>query len=206
MSSGIFFKGRYYEQKSGKETFRGRANSEAWNGTEWNSAEKSSFTKQQKIKFKNDMSIHQKLFFLHKVFWHFRLTRFVLSWFLFRKIVLNSIPQVCFYFVSMEFRVVFSSKEWFGMESDSLLLFCSTLRNSELFFPPEKGSERNYGSLLLFLFHGTEFRVVISSAEGFGTELWEFASIFVPQNGIPSCFLFCGKVRNGIPRVFCSGE
>jgi hypothetical protein len=28
-----------------------------------------------------------------------------------------------------------------------------------------------------FLFHGTEFWVVFSSAEGFGTELWEFASI-----------------------------
>jgi hypothetical protein len=83
-------------------------------------------------------------------------------------------------------------------------------------------------SLLLFLFHGTEFRVVVSSAEGFGREFREFASIFVsrtefgvvfsfpegfgrefrefasifvPRNGIPSSFLFHGRVRNGIPRV-----
>jgi hypothetical protein len=58
----------------------------------------------------------------------------------------------------------------------------------------------NSESLFLFWFHGTEFRVVFSSAEGFGTELWEFASFFVPRNGIPSCFLFRGRVRNGIPR------
>jgi hypothetical protein len=32
--------------------------------------------------------------------------------------------------------------------------------------------------VLLFLFHGTEFRVVFSSAEGFGTEFREYASIF----------------------------
>ncbi len=46
----------------------------------------------------------------------------------------------------------------------------------------------------------------------FGTEFWEFASIFVPRNRIPSCILFRGMVRNripsvqnGIPRVyFCS--
>ncbi len=85
-------------------------------------------------------------------------------------------------------------------------------------------------SLLLFLFHETEFRVVFSSAERFGRECREFASIFVPRtefgvvfsfpvgfgrefrefasiffsterNGIPSCFLFHGSVRNGIPRV-----
>jgi hypothetical protein len=51
-----------------------------------------------------------------------------------------------------------------------------------------------------FLLHKKEFRVVFSSAEWFGTELWEFASFFVPRNGIPSCFLFRGRVRNGIPR------
>jgi hypothetical protein len=31
-------------------------------------------------------------------------------------------------------------------------------------------------------------------------------SIFVPQNGIMSYFLFHGRVRNGILRVFCSAE
>ncbi len=51
-----------------------------------------------------------------------------------------------------------------------------------------------------FLMHGKEFWVVLSSAEWFGTKFQEFASIFVPRNGIPSCFLFLGKVRNGIPR------
>jgi hypothetical protein len=79
--------------------------------------------------------------------------------------------------------------------------FCSSERNSELFSLPRKGSDRNSESTLLFLFHGKEFRVVFSSAEGFGTEFRDYASIFVPRNGIPSCFLFRGRVRNGIPEV-----
>jgi hypothetical protein len=58
---------------------------------------------------------------------------------------------------------------------------------------------QEFASLLVY---GTEFQVVFSSAEGFGTELWEFDSIFAPRNGIPSYFLFCGRVRNGIPRFF----
>ncbi len=41
---------------------------------------------------------------------------------------------------------------------------------------PRNGSERNSDSLFLFLFHGTEFRVVFSSEEGFGTEFQEYAS------------------------------
>jgi hypothetical protein len=71
------------------------------------------------------------------------------------------------------FRVVFSSAEWFGTEFLEFY-FCSTERNSELFSFPLKG---------------------------FGRELWEFASIFGPRNGIPSCLLFHGRVRNGIPRI-----
>jgi hypothetical protein len=39
-----------------------------------------------------------------------------------------------------------------------------------------------------------------SSAEGFGRDFREFASISVPRNGNPRCFLFRGRVRNGIPR------
>ncbi len=35
---------------------------------------------------------------------------------------------------------------------------------------PRNGSERNSDSLLLYFSHGTEFRVVFSSAEGFGRE------------------------------------
>ncbi len=54
---------------------------------------------------------------------------------------------------------------------------------------------------------GTEFRVVVSSAEWFGTEFQVFAYSFVPRNGIPSCFHFCGMVQNRILSVcfkFCS--
>ncbi len=96
--------------------------------------------------------------------------------FLFRGMVRNGIPRVCFY-------------------------FCSTERNSEFFFLPLKSSEGNFESLLLVWYHGAEFRVVLASAEGFGRQFWEFASIFVQWNGIPNCFLFRGRVRNGIPRV-----
>jgi hypothetical protein len=49
----------------------------------------------------------------------------------------------------------------------------------ELFTLPRNGSERNSGSLLLFLLHGTEFRAVFSSTERFGREFREFA---LPQN------------------------
>jgi hypothetical protein len=38
------------------------------------------------------------------------------------------------------------------------------------------------------------------------TEFRDFASNFVPWYRIPSIFLLCGTVRNGIPRVFCSAE
>ncbi len=60
-----------------------------------------------------------------------------------------------------------------------LLLFLFHVTDSELFSFPQNGSEQNSESLLLFMFHGTEFRVV---------------------------FLLCGMVRNGIPRVFCSAK
>ncbi len=64
-------------------------------------------------------------------FWEFA-TIFVprnemLSWFLFRWMVWNKIPSICFY-------------------------FCSTDQNSELFSLPRNGSERNSES---FLFRGT---------------------------------------------------
>jgi hypothetical protein len=55
--------------------------------------------------------------------------------------------------------------------------FCSMERNSELFSLPRKGSEQNSDGMLLFLFHGTEFRVVLSSAERFRTE---FREVSVP--------------------------
>jgi hypothetical protein len=68
--------------------------------------------------------------------------------------VRNGIPTVCFYFCSME-------------------------RNSDLFFLPRKGSEPNSESMLVFLFHVTEFCVFFSSAEGFGRE---FREVSVPRN------------------------
>jgi hypothetical protein len=54
-------------------------------------------------------------------------------------------------------------------------------------------------------FYEAEFRL-FSLPRGFGTEFREFASIFVPRNRIRSCFLFRGRLRNGIPRVLCSAE
>ncbi len=60
------------------------------------------------------------------------LPRFVPSCLLFRRMVRNGIPRVCFYF---------SSKE----------------RNSKLFSLPLKGSEGNSESMRLFFVHGTEF-------------------------------------------------
>jgi hypothetical protein len=78
--------------------------------------------------------------------------------------VRNGIPRVCFYFSSTE-------------------------RNSELFSLPLKGSEGNSESMLLFLVHGTEFRVVFSSAEGFGTEFRDF--LFRGIAGIPSEITLC---------------
>ncbi len=50
---------------------------------------------------------------------------------------------------------------------------------------------------------------VFSSETCFGAEFREFASIFVPRKGIPSCFLLCGMVLIRIPSVcfyFCSTE
>jgi hypothetical protein len=83
---------------------------------------------------------------------------------LFRGMVWNGIPRICIYF---------GSSEW----------------NSELCSLPQKGSEQNYGSLFLFLVHGMEFRVVFSSAEGFGTEFRDF--LFRGTIGIPSEITIC---------------
>jgi hypothetical protein len=59
---------------------------------------------------------------------------------------------------------------------------------------------KEFRELASILVHGTEYRAVFSSVEGFGTELCEFASIFALRNRIPSYFLFWRRVRNGIPR------
>jgi hypothetical protein len=93
--------------------------------------------------------------------------------FLFRGMVWNRISRICVYFWSKE-------------------------RISKLFSHLRKGLERNSESMLLFLFHGTEFRVVTSSAEGFGTE---FREVSVPRNsrnsvGNPPLFRLFRLPRN----------
>ena len=117
--------------------------------------------------------------------------------------------MICPYLKSLKSRlfwpyfwVVVCSAEWFGTAFSGFasifvprigilvcFLFCGMVWNV---FPRV---------CFLFLFQGTEFRVVFSSAEEFRTDFWEFASIFVPWNGNPWCFLFRRRVQNGIPWV-----
>jgi hypothetical protein len=61
----------------------------------------------------------------------------------------------------------------------SLLCHIRVCYNCGLFYLLRNGLEWQSESLLLFLFHGTEFRVVFSYSEGFGTEFREF---FVSRN------------------------
>ncbi len=58
-----------------------------------------------------------------------------------------------------------------------------------MFSLPLKCSEGNSESSRLFLFNGTEFRVVFSFAEGFGTEFRGF--LFGGTAGIPSEITIC---------------
>jgi hypothetical protein len=67
--------------------------------------------------------------------------------------------------------------------------FCSTERNSGLFSLLLKSSEGNSESLFLIWLHGTEFRVVFSSAEGFVREFRDF--LFRGTVGIPSEITIC---------------
>ncbi len=84
--------------------------------------------------------------------------------------------EICF---GTEFRVVASSAEWFGTD---------------------------FQVFAYILFHGTESPVDFSSAEWFRMEFLTFASNFVPWYIIPSIFLLCGTVRNGIRRISCYTE
>jgi hypothetical protein len=59
------------------------------------------------------------------------------------------------------------------------------------------GSEQHSENLLLFLFHGMEFRVVSSSAEWFGMEFREFASNFCSMERNSEMFSLS---RNGSER------
>ncbi len=101
----------------------------------------------------------------------------------------------------------FSSAEWFGTE----------FRQFAYIFFPQNGIPSCFlfrwrirkGILRIFFYfciHGREFRVVFSYAEVFGREFREFASIFIQWNGIPSCFLFRGRVQNVIPRFSFPGN
>ena len=69
------------------------------------------------------------------------------------------------------------------------LISLVSLINKTFFISSAEGSERNSESLLLFLFYGTEFRAVFSSAEGFGTEFRGF--LFRGTAGIPSEITIC---------------
>ncbi len=94
--------------------------------------------------------------------------------FVFREILRNKIPKVCFYFSSTE-------------------------RNSELFSFPRNNPEQNFeSSLLFFLFHGTQFRAVFSSAKCYGTKSRKFASTVFLFNGTE--FRAFSLPRNGSDR------
>ncbi len=75
-----------------------------------------------------------------------------------QRMVWNGIPRVCFY-------------------------FCSTERNSKLIALLGNGSERNSKSLLLFLFHCTEFPEFFSSMECFGTEAVKSPALCTSRRG-----------------------
>jgi hypothetical protein len=64
---------------------------------------------------------------------------------LFRGMVRNEIPRICIYFGFTERNSELCSLPQKGSEQNngSLLLFFSTERNSQLFSLPQKGSERN---------------------------------------------------------------
>ncbi len=114
----------------------------------------------------------------------------------------NSYSLLLYFFHGTEFRVVYSAAAGFGREFwEYASIFASMERNSKLFSLALKCSEGNSESSLLFVFNGTEFRVVFSSAEGFGKELRGF--LFRGTAGIPSEITICSvySVFRGI--IFC---
>ncbi len=132
---------------------------------------------------------------------------------LFRGMVWNGIPRVCFYFCFTERNSELFLLPLKGSEgnSKSLLLFysscllfrgmvwngiprvcfyfCFTERNSELFLLPLKGSEGNSKSLLLFLFHRTDFRVPFSTADGSEMNSKSLVKFFFCGNCLFSYFI-----------------
>ncbi len=75
--------------------------------------------------------------------------------------------------------------------------FCSTQNGVPSCFSSD--------SLFIFLFHGTEFRVFFFRGR-VRSRILRLCFYFCSRNWIPSFFLFRGRVRNGIPRGFCSAE
>ncbi len=124
---------------------------------------------------------------------HKRLKIQVLSWFLFHGMVGIKRHSESLFLFFVARKGTPSCGLFRGMVRNGIpriyIYFGSTERNSELCSLPEKGLEQNYGSLLLFLFHETEFRVIFSSAEGFGTEFRVF--LFRGTTGIPSEITIC---------------
>jgi hypothetical protein len=74
----------------------------------------------------------------------------------------------------------------------------------KLFSLSRNSSERNFASLLLFLFHGTEFRAFFSSTEWFWTEFREFSVPLKSWNSVGTNHLFRDFVYSVFPRIFLS--
>ncbi len=141
------------EESPHSEAFRGyvRVNSKARNGTEFDMKKLVKKILLQQTEWTHVFSSETCIGMEFREFASIFVSRNgIPSWFLFRGLVWNRIPSVCFQ-------------------------FCSTERNSELFSLQRNGSERNFESLLLFLFHSTEFIEFFSSSERFRTEFREFS-------------------------------
>ncbi len=79
--------------------------------------------------------------------------------------------------------------------------FWSTGRNSELFSLQRKGSERNAERLLPFFAPRNGIPSCFLFRGRVRNGMLRCLLFLDPRNGIPSCFLFHGRVRNGIPKV-----
>ncbi len=105
---------------------------------------------------------------------------------------------------------VFSSAEWLWIafrEYASIFVPRKRIPSYFLFRRMVQNGIPRVSSYFCSMDQNSEF--FFSSAERFGTEFQELASIFFPRTGIPSFFLFRRRVRNEIPRIcfyFCSTE
>jgi hypothetical protein len=79
----------------------------------------------------------------------------------------------------------------FGTEfREFISIFVLRNGNPSFFSLLQNGSEQNYESLLLFLFHGTEFRAFFFSAERFRMEFPEFSVLRNSRNSAGTNQLF----------------